>query len=83
MVLTALPHLHHCIDVAGAGAALELPSVDHHQDVASDVFYGCDAAPWDGSWDVKGRLIQQVWRDLTMKSVPKLTREPFCPPVPC
>lgn len=72
--LTDLPHLHHSIDVAGAAAALHRPSVDHHQDFDRDVLSGCDAAPWDGSWNVRQRWIQEMWRNLTMKSVPEYKR---------
>lgn len=60
--LSDLPHLHHSIDVTGAAAALHRPVADLHQDVDGDVLFGGDAAPWDGSWNVRKRWIHEIWR---------------------
>lgn len=70
VLLTDLHHLHHGIDVAGA-ALLQGKSDDLRQDCGRDVLPGWDAAPWDASWNLRQKLIQEIKRNLTVKLVPK------------
>lgn len=70
VLLTDLHHLHHGIDVAGA-ALLQGKSDDLRQDCRRDVLPGWDAAPWDASWNLRQKLIQEIKRNLTVKLVPK------------
>lgn len=71
VLLTALHHLHHCINVTGAAALLHRPSDNLHQDFGRDVLPGWDAAFWDASCNLRPKLMRGIKKNVNVKPVPK------------